>query len=111
MVSQPAPPASIPKYIQEGVPKQDNDTLRDLQGWIDDLLEYRKDVRQDDIEVEEGEELKEVQETSSGTVVIKKVSCGKDGCKCNRGELHGPYKYVVTREGDKLNWDYRGPVE
>ncbi|MFA9427018.1 hypothetical protein [Natronorubrum sp. A-ect3] len=42
--------------------------------------------------------------------MIKKVSCGKDNCKCQRGELHSPYNYVVRRKGDSLKWDYKGPV-
>lgn len=45
-----------------------------------------------------------VEESSRGTVVTKKVSCGKDNCKCPRGELHGPYKYIVHRQGNSLEW-------
>jgi len=110
MASQPSPPDSLPKYLAEGVPKQDDETLRDLREWIDDLLDYRQDIAADEIEVDDGEEIQNVQESSGGTVVIKRVSCGKDNCKCQRGELHGPYKYVVRRKGDGLEWDYRGPI-
>jgi len=110
MVQQPIPPDGLPQYLAEGVPKQDDDTLRELQEWIHELLDYRQDVAADEIEVDEGEQIQDVQESSSGTVVIKKVSCGKENCKCQRGELHGPYKYVVRRKGGKLEWDYRGPV-
>jgi hypothetical protein len=38
---QPSPPDSLPKYIADGIPKQDTETLRNLQTWIDELLEYR----------------------------------------------------------------------
>lgn len=110
MDTRPSPPNGLPKYLTEGVPKQDGDTLRALQEWIDELLEYREDVAVDEIEADNGEEIQDVQESSGGTVVIKKVSCGKENCKCQRGELHGPYKYVVRRKGDGLEWDYRGPV-
>ncbi|MCD2201655.1 hypothetical protein LPA44_17475 [Halobacterium sp. KA-4] len=58
----------------------------------------------------EGESIEAVEESSGGTVVIKKVSCGKDNCKCQSGELHGPYKYIVRRQGDSLDWEYKGPV-
>jgi len=53
------------------------------------------------------EELVDAEDTDGGTVVIKKVPCGKqcDGCP------HGPYKYVVTRDGGSLNWEYKGAVE
>jgi len=38
--------------------------------------------------------------------VIKEVCCDKEGCKCQSGELHGPYKYVVRRQGDSLDREY-----
>ena len=31
----------------------------------------------------------------SGSVVEQGRRCGKEGCRCTRGELHGPYTYVV----------------
>lgn len=111
MASRPPPPESLANYLADGVPKQDDDQLRALAAWIDDLLEYRHDVDPDEIEAEPDEVVQEVDDTSEGTVVIKKVSCGKDGCKCQHGELHGPYKYVVRRQGADLTWEYRGPVE
>lgn len=110
MVDRPTPPESLPQYLAEGVPKQDDATLEDLRRYVDELLEYRQEIAAEEIEVDEGEEIQDVEETGDGTVVIKKVSCGKENCKCQRGELHGPYKYVVRRKGDSLEWDYRGPV-
>jgi hypothetical protein len=110
MANQPPAPDSLPQYLAEGVPKQDDGSLHDLRNWIDELLEYRRDVNAEDIVADDGESIETVEESSDGTVVIKKVSCGKENCKCQRGELHGPYKYVVRRKGDTLEWDYRGPV-
>ena len=110
MPACPAPPDSLPQYLADGVPKQSDERLNDLRGWIDELLTYREDLSPDDIEPGAGEAIESVKEADAGTVVIKKVSCGKDGCRCQRGELHGPYKYVVHREGDGLHWDYTGPV-
>lgn len=110
MTQRPIPPDGLPQYLSEGIPKQDDDTLRALQQWIDELLDYRQDVPVEEIVADESEDIQDVQESNEGTVVIKKVSCGKENCKCQRGELHGPYKYVVRRKGSKLEWDYRGPV-
>ncbi len=31
-----------------------------------------------------------------GQVMARMVRCGKQGCKCARGELHGPYFYHRT---------------
>lgn len=110
MPIQPTPPAELPNYLAEGVPKQDDETLHSLQAWINELLEYRQDVPPDEIEAAADESIETVEETSGGTVVKKKVSCGKDNCKCQDGELHGPYKYVVQRQGGTLHWEYKGPV-
>lgn len=50
------------------------------------------------------------------TICKELVSCGKEGCKCQRGEGHGPYWYAYWYEGakhtslyigkeDKFTWD------
>jgi hypothetical protein len=110
MPTRPPAPDSLPKYLAEGVPKQGDADLRALQDWLDDLLEYRHDIASEDIDAGEDESIEAIEESSDGTVVIKKVSCGKDNCKCQSGDLHGPYKYTVRRQGGSLNWEYHGPV-
>ena len=105
---QPQSPESLPKYIAEGVPKQDDTTLRELQSWIDELIEYRNEISPEEIEVSDDESLEEVDASGETTTVIKKVSCGKDGCSTCP---HGPYRYEVHREGGSLVWDYEGAVD
>ena len=39
-------------------------------------------------------------------VCAQHVRCGKSGCKCSRGLLHGPYFYCFWREGGKLKKAY-----
>ena len=36
------------------------------------------------------------------------VRCGKKGCKCSRGELHGPYWYAYWSVGGKTKSEYIG---
>ena len=36
-----------------------------------------------------------------GSVIEKYVMCGKEGCKCTRGELHGPFYYLTYKENKK----------
>jgi hypothetical protein len=44
----------------------------------------------------------DVEELISGSVVEQGRRCGKEGCRCATGELHGPYIYVVLpREGGR----------
>jgi hypothetical protein len=43
----------------------------------------------------------------SGSVVEQGRRCGKEGCRCSRGELHGPYIYVVLpRDGGRTRTVY-----
>ena len=39
--------------------------------------------------------LPDVEGLISGSVVEQGRRCGKEGCRCNSGDLHGPYTYVV----------------
>lgn len=40
------------------------------------------------------------------SVCAQYVRCGKTGCRCSRGELHGPYHYCFWREGGRLRKAY-----
>ncbi len=33
-----------------------------------------------------------------GALVTQGRRCGKQGCRCREGELHGPYMYVALRK-------------
>lgn len=39
---------------------------------------------------------------------LELIKCGKEGCKCNRGQLHGPYWYAYQRQGEKFKSSYIG---
>ena len=39
--------------------------------------------------------LPDVEDMLRGTVATQGRRCGKEGCKCTRGELHGPYTYLT----------------
>lgn len=48
-----------------------------------------------------------------GYVVSERVKCGKPNCKCQRGELHGPY-YYRRGHSNGVHWKKyvrRGDVE
>ena len=36
-----------------------------------------------------------------GNLVEKYLPCGKEGCKCKEGKLHGPFYYLIYPEGGK----------
>lgn len=41
-----------------------------------------------------------------GSLIEHYKKCGKLGCACTRGELHGPYWYLVYREGGRQVLSY-----
>ncbi len=111
MPEPPTPAELIPTYIVDGLDRQDRETLAAVEQYTRHRREYLRAVEQQDIDeeelTEEPEELVDIEESSDGTIVIKKVPCGKDCAGCP----HGSYKYIVSREGDSLNWRYEGPVD
>ena len=49
-------------------------------------------------------------EYNSGILVVKMVKCGKKGCRCEHGALHGPYAYYQYRDKKgKLKQKYLNP--
>ena len=51
--------------------------------------------------------LPDIEGLISGSVVDQGRRCGKEGCRCNSGELHGPYTYVVLpRAGGRTRTVY-----
>ena len=37
---------------------------------------------------------------------IRYTKCGRKGCKCMKGKMHGPFSYVSFKEGGKLHYRY-----
>lgn len=49
---------------------------------------------------------KKIPQMMPGYVISQMVKCGKQGCKCSRGELHGPYFYHLTWHGNGYEKSY-----
>ncbi len=41
-----------------------------------------------------------------GQIHAQYVRCGKDGCRCAQGDLHGPYYYRIWRDGIRIRKVY-----
>lgn len=41
-----------------------------------------------------------------GSLQSQRRRCGKEGCRCTRGELHGPYTYLSIRVGKRTRQLY-----
>jgi hypothetical protein len=46
-----------------------------------------------------------------GVLCPQWVRCGKRGCRCAAGQLHGPYHYRLWREGGRLRKSYVRPSD
>ena len=94
MRSEPTTPDAIPDYIVTGIDRQDQETLEAIETYARQRREYLEAAERGELDEEDladsDEELLDVEESEGGTVVIKKVPCGKDCGGCP----HGPYKYV-----------------
>jgi hypothetical protein len=47
--------------------------------------------------------LPDVEGLLRGSLVEQGRRCGKTGCRCSRGELHGPYVYLAVGRGPALS--------
>jgi len=102
----PQPPDSLPKYLADGLPKQDTETLKDVRAYVDELLEHRRQPI-DEGELPDDTEPVDEDDGGKGTLVKERVKCGAD-CTCNDGKGHGPYLYRYYREGGSLASEYVG---
>jgi hypothetical protein len=41
-----------------------------------------------------------------GSLIERMKRCGKPGCRCTQGELHGPYPYLSTRGEEGTHLEY-----
>lgn len=115
MDNPPPAPESIPNYIADGIQKRKTPgQLKAIEEYAERCrveLERRENAEITDSDISDDEDVIDIEETGEGTVVIKKITCGKENCRCMKdGEKHGPYKYTVQRSGDSLEWEYHGPV-
>ena len=104
--TEPTPPESLPQYLVDGLPKQDVETLEEVDEFIDELLEYRRQSVDVDDLPDETEPIDD-RNTGKGTLVKERVKCGAD-CTCNDGAGHGPYLYRYYWEDGALTSEYVG---
>jgi hypothetical protein len=50
--------------------------------------------------------LPDVEQTLRGSLQTQSRRCGKEGCRCAAGELHGPYVYLSVRSGERTRLLY-----
>lgn len=113
----PEPPGEIPKYIRDGLQKQNSDTLRAIASYANKLADYRE-AEAEKLLQEQGEgrpsdtpdeweqsewekavdEAQKVVPDGKGTLTTKTID-GRD------------YYYLQWREGDAVKSKYVAPVQ
>lgn len=113
MPDEPIAPDSLPKYLAEGLPKQDRETLEDVCEYVEALITHRDRLDEQPIQEEELPDDSElVDEGSTGSIMIEYRTCGDESCHCmSGGKKHGPYKYRVYREGETVKKEYLGKAD
>jgi hypothetical protein len=51
-------------------------------------------------------QIPDLQAVIAGSLQEQRRRCGKEGCRCARGELHGPYLYLSLRFGRRTRMIY-----
>lgn len=114
----PTPPANLPQYLVDPLQRQSLDDLHTVQEFVSELIKFEGSLttEQPATDIEElkkleAESLRQMDDEEleqKGSIIERKVKCGRDGCQCSSGDeddMHGPYKYLYFRdtEGVVLN--------
>jgi len=109
----PSPPTSLPKYLKEGLPKQNPDTLRAIASFAMELADYRETQLHHQLEAaavddndvppkgmaddEWDQLLVDADAPAKATLTIKTIN-------------DNDYYYYQWREGDAIKSEYLAPV-
>lgn len=83
--------------------------LRKLEGWLQGQIRQAEEKAQAEKKLPTRQVVEE-RTVENKTYRLEWVRCGKEKCKCSRGELHGPYWYSYTRVRGKVKSQYVGKL-
>jgi hypothetical protein len=95
------------REIKQAISAMPPKELAKLDAWLHTLRadrESKKRVRG----TTKQHEVLQAHRTAHLTYRLERVRCGKEGCKCVEGKLHGPYWYAYWSEGGKTVSQYIG---
>lgn len=111
--SEPTPPESAPKYLREGLPKQDPDTLRAIAEFAEAHAEFQEQQMEEQLEEESVDDqfppegwdeaeweatMDEVEAPEKATLTVKTIN-------------ENDYFYFQWRDGDSVKSEYVAPVD
>jgi hypothetical protein len=86
------------REVKQSVRSLSFEQLVKLDAWLHSLIETAEGAG--------GKPTKRA--AGSKTYRSELVRCGKKGCKCAEGKLHGPYWYAYWTEGGRTKSEYVG---
>jgi len=109
-MEQPSPPTRSRSISPEGLPKQDTETLYEIQSYVESLIEYRDQSVDADELPEAAEPVDEPDSGDNGTVV-KESHLWRRQLQVRQedpADIHGPYLYRYYRENGTMKSEYIG---
>ncbi len=91
--------------IKQEVNRLGLEQLRDLDVWLHEVIGKAEVAGHERISARENIRKPDV---DTKTFRLEKVRCGKAGCKCAGGDLHGPYWYAYWSENGRTRSQYVG---
>lgn len=81
--------------------------LEVLAVWLHNLIGVRESKMRKSLATKQ-QGLQDARRTARKTYRLQVVRCGKEACKCKKGNLHGPYWYACWVENGKTKSQYIG---
>ena len=110
MSKEPKTP-DVANYVTDPLKRQSSSKLRKIAEYCKALAEYKEHKNFSDLDLPETadkDKLQQKLQEEGPTIMKEKVKCGKEKCKCQEGELHGPYLYEYERVEGKVVSRYKG---
>ncbi len=93
--------------IKHSLRKLSLDKLRRLDEWLHELIRRVEEVNRAEKPPARKQTVAE-QTLDNKTYRLESIRCGKEKCRCSRGQMHGPYWYSYTRVAGRLKSLYVG---
>ncbi|MCA1568101.1 MAG: hypothetical protein LC803_21150 [Acidobacteria bacterium] len=93
--------------IKQAVQRLSLAQLRRLDDWLHGVIQKAEESART-ARPQSRKQIVEERTVENQTYRLEMIRCGKEKCKCARGELHGPYWYSYTRVKDKIKSQYIG---
>lgn len=94
------------RQVKQTLRKLTLEQLLEIEPWLTDLIQkFRSSGKRT-----AGHDKKRAEKAQTGlkTYRLEHIRCGKAGCRCAEGKLHGPYWYAYWSEGGKTKSQYVG---